>query len=61
MKPGDLVRQAPNIFSDRGVAGKQMLVLKIDEAPERTLVTTMLEGKEREWHYEELEVVSEAR
>ena len=61
MKPGDLVRQAPNIFSDRGVAGKKMLVLKIDEAPERTLVTTMLEGKEREWHYEELEVVSEAR
>jgi len=38
-----------------------MLVLKIDEAPDRTLVTTMLEGKEREWDYGELEVWREAR
>ena len=61
MRPGDLVRQAPNIFSDREVAGKKMLVLKIDEAHERILVTTMLEGKEREWHYGELELWRETR
>ena len=63
MKPGDLVRQAPNIFSDRKVAGKKMLVLKV--VPSGTgwgeTVVTLLEGKERVWHYGELELWREAR
>jgi len=58
MKPGDLVRQAPNVFSDRKVGGKKMLVLKIiDGGPNRgETVLTLLEGKERIWHYGELEL-----
>ena len=56
MKPGDLVKQAPNIFTDRKVAGKKMLVLKVmDGGPNRgETVLTLLEGKERVWHYGEL-------
>mgnify|MGYP003677843265 CR=1 FL=1 len=63
MKPGDLVKQAPNVFSDRKVAGKKMLVLKvIDGGPHRgDSVITLLEGEERVWHYTELEVFSETR
>ena len=64
MKPGDLVRQAPNIFSDREVAGKKMLVLKVnkwDADHPNTTVVTLLEGKERTWHYGELELWREAR
>ena len=64
MKPGDLVRQAPNIFSDREVAGKKMLVLKInkwDADNPNTTVVTLLEGKERVWHYGELELWRETR
>ena len=57
VKPGDLVRQAPNIFSDRKVAGKKMLVLKV--VPSGTgwgeTVVTLLEGKERVWHRGELD------
>ena len=63
MKPGDLVRQAPNIFSDREVAGKKMLVLKVlpgGSAWGETVVT-LLEGKERVWHYGELELWRETR
>jgi len=63
MKPGDLVRQAPNIFADREVAGKKMLVLKImPGGPNRgETVLTLLEGKERIWHYGELELWRETR
>ena len=64
MKPGDLVRQAPNIFSDREVAGKKMLVLKVnkwDADNPNTTVVTLLEGKERTWHYGELELWRETR
>jgi hypothetical protein len=64
MKPGDLVRQAPNIFSDRDVAGKKMLVLKVnkwDADNPNTTVVTLLEGKERTWHYGELELWRETR
>ena len=63
MKPGDLVRQAPNIFSDREVAGKKMLVLKvIDGGSHRgETVLTLLEGEERTWHYGELELWRETR
>ena len=64
MKPGDLVKQAPNIFSDREVAGKKMLVLKVNEwgpGNPNTKVVTLLEGKESTWYYGELEVFSEAR
>ena len=63
MKPGDLVRQAPNIFADRKVAGNKMLVLKVmDGGPNRgETVLTLLEGKERVWHYGELELWRETR
>ena len=63
MKPGDLVRQAPNIFTDRDVGGKKMLVLKVmDGGPHRgETVLTLLEGKERVWHYGELELWRETR
>ena len=62
MKPGDLVKQAPNVFLDITVADKKMLVLEIMFAAKTgTTVRTLLEGKERVWHYEELEVFSETR
>ena len=62
MKPGDLVRQAPNAFLDITVADKKMLVLEIMFAAKTgTTVRTLLEGKERVWHYEELKVFSETR
>ena len=63
MKPGDLVRQAPNIFSDREVAGKKMLVLKVMDGGSHRgeTVVTLLEGKERTWHYGELELWRETR
>ena len=63
MKPGDLVRQAPNIFSDREVAGKKMLVIKVIEGGSHRseTVLTLLEGKERIWHYGELAVTNETR
>ena len=62
MKPGDLVKQAPNAFLDITVADKKMLVLEIMFAAKTgTTVRTLLEGKERVWHYTELEVFSETR
>ena len=64
VKPGDLVRQAPNIFSDRKGAGKKMLVLKVNEwgpGNPNTKVVTLLEGKERTWNYGELELWRETR
>ena len=61
MKPGDLVKQAPNVFLDITVADKKMLVLEIMFAAKTgTTVRTLLEGKERVWHYEELEVFNES-
>ena len=64
MKPGDLVRQAPNIFADREVGGKKMLVLRVEDpkpGSAETVVVTLLDGKERKWNYNALEVVREAR
>ena len=61
MKPGDLVRQAPNIFADRGIGGKKMLLVKVNETSNPAIYTTILDGKEREWYREELEVWREAR
>jgi hypothetical protein len=62
VKRGDLVKQAPNAFLDITVADKKMLVLEIMFAAKTgTTVRTLLEGKERVWHYTELEVFSETR
>jgi hypothetical protein len=72
VKPGDLVKQAPNVwfgvetFPVSTVADKNMLVLEVtpfvDSTPFHTeTVRTLLEGKERVWHYGELEVFSETR
>ncbi len=61
MKPGDLVRQAPNIFADRGIGGKKMLLVQINEEVNPAIYTTILDGEEREWYREELEVWREAR
>ena len=62
MKRGDLVKQAPNAFLDITVADKKMLVLEIMFAAKTgTTVRTLLEGKERVWHYAELEVFNETR
>tara|TARA_R100001443_G_scaffold46039_3_gene59031 strand:- start:490 stop:684 length:195 start_codon:yes stop_codon:yes gene_type:complete len=64
VKPGDLVRQAPNIFADRKVGGKKMLVLRVDKwetGQPNTTVVTLLDGEERTWNYTELELCHEAR
>ena len=64
MKPGDLVRQAPNVFADRDVGGKKMLVLRVEKwkpGSPNTIVVTLLDGKERTWNYGALELVHEAR
>jgi helix-turn-helix protein len=64
MKPGDLVRQAPNVFADREVGGKKMLVLRVDKwhaGQPNTTVVTLLDGTERTWNYSELELCHEAR
>jgi len=62
MKPGDLVVQAPNVLINLTVADKKMLVLKVmpggscEGGRYGATVKTLLEGKERVWHYGELEV-----
>jgi hypothetical protein len=59
-----LVKQAPNVLINLTVSDKKMLVLEVmlDSAHfTGTTVRTLLEGKERVWHYAELEVFSEAR
>jgi hypothetical protein len=64
VKRGDLVKQAPNVLINLTVSDKKMLVLEVmlDSAHfTGTTVRTLLEGKERVWHYAELEVISEAR
>ena len=64
MKRGDLVKQAPNVLINLTVSDKKMLVLEVmlDSAHfTGTTVRTLLEGKERVWHYTELEVFSETR
>ena len=61
MKPGDLVRQAPNIFADRDIGGKKMLLIRIEETSNPAIYTTLLDGEEREWYREELEVWRETR
>tara|TARA_Y100001973_G_C5192404_1_gene331835 strand:- start:2214 stop:2441 length:228 start_codon:yes stop_codon:yes gene_type:complete len=61
VKPGDLVRQAPNIFADRGIGGKKMLLIKIDQTSKPAIFTTIVEGEEREWYREELELWRETR
>jgi hypothetical protein len=64
VKRGDLVKQAPNVLINLTVSDKKMLVLEVmlDSAHfTGTTVRTLLEGKERVWHYAEFEVVSEAR
>ena len=61
MKPGDLVRQAPNIFADRSIGGKKMLLVQVNEEVKPAIYTTILDGEEREWYREELEVWREAR
>tara|TARA_R110000751_G_scaffold211271_1_gene314820 strand:- start:4 stop:141 length:138 start_codon:yes stop_codon:yes gene_type:complete len=45
------------------VAGKKMLVLKVTEVRSGwgETVVTLLEGKERTWHYGELELWRETR
>jgi hypothetical protein len=60
MRPGDLVKQAPNIFADRKVGGRLMLVIKVKEnaVTGSETVTVMLDGNLRVWHAGELEVVS---
>ena len=63
MRPGDLVMQVASAFPDTTVADKKMLVLEVLPLGVHggASVRTLLEGKKRWWHYEELEVFSEAR
>jgi len=62
VKLGDLVKQAPNIFADRRVGGKLMLVIEVKEnaATGSETVTVLLDGDLWVWHAGELEVVSHA-
>lgn len=59
MKPGDLVRQAPNIFADREIGGVKMLVIRVEDHPaiEGKIVTVFVNGSTRQWHDGELEKV----
>ena len=65
MKRGDLVKRAPNIWSDREIGGKPMVVTAVrnvtwqdeDHLQPRTLVDVLVNGKLRTFHLGELEVV----
>ena len=57
IKVGDLVRQAPNIFADRKLGGKPMLVLKLVGVNGDGGVVTLCDGQPRRWHRGELEKV----
>ena len=59
MKPGDLVRQAPNIFADREIGGTKMIVVRVEDHPSTggKIVTVFVNGTPRRWHDGELEYV----
>jgi hypothetical protein len=62
---GDLVKQAPNVWADREIGGKPMVVTAVhnvtwqdeDHLRPRTLVDVLVGGKIKTFHLEELEVV----
>jgi len=56
---GNLVRQAPNIFADRNIGNKPMLVLEVNH--DHMTVVTLIGDEKRTWHQGELEVLSESR
>ena len=65
MKRGDLVKQAPNVWADREIGGKPMIVTGVrnvtwqdeDHLQPRTLVDVLVNGKLKTFHLGELEVV----
>ena len=59
MKPGDLVRQAPNIFADREIGGTKMIVVRVEDhlSTGGKIVTVFVNGTTRRWHDGELEKV----
>ena len=54
-KPGDLVRQAQNIFADRQVGGTLMVVVQTWAKP-HARVDVLFHGKVRTFHEGELEI-----
>ena len=65
MKRGDLVKQAPNVWADREVGGKPMIVTAVrnvtwpqeEHLRPRTIVDVLVSGKLKTFHLGELEVV----
>lgn len=56
-KPGDLVRQAQNIFADREIGGSPMMVIQA-WGGERGRVDVLIDGRIRTFHEGELEIHS---
>ena len=65
MKRGDLVKQAPNVWADREIGGKPMIVTAVrnvtwpqeEHLRPRTIVDVLVSGKLKTFHLGELEVV----
>lgn len=65
MQVGDLVKQAPNVWADREIGGKPMVVTAVrnvtrqdeDHLRPRTIVDVLIGGKIKTFHLGELEVV----
>jgi len=65
VKRGDLVKKAPNVWADREIGGKPMVVTAVrnvtwpqeEHLRPRTLVDVLVGGKIKTFHLGELEVV----
>jgi hypothetical protein len=65
VKVGDLVKQAPNVWADREIGGKPMVVTAVrnvtwpqeEHLRPRTIVDVLVGGKIKTFHLGELEVV----
>jgi hypothetical protein len=55
MKSGDLVRQAPNIFADREIGGKPMLVVQTWGSG-HVRIDVLFNGQIKTYHEGELEL-----
>jgi hypothetical protein len=62
VKAGDLVKQAPNIWADREIGGKPMVVTAVRNlSPKGTIVDVLAGGEIKTFHLGELESISETR
>ena len=55
MKPGSLVRLAPNMFNDQQVNASIMMIVDIQETDRGTMVDTLHDGRIYTFHADQLD------